>query len=128
MARPLTYSPERAQRITQALAAGNTRRAAAAGGGISEDTLARWVRRYAGFAEAIKSAEAEAERAHVGNIVRAAAEGTWQASAWWLERRRPEDWRRRDHVEHDVSGTIEHVQLETAQRLLRVIGGRSTDD
>jgi len=62
--------------------AGNTRGASAAYGGISEDALGAWLRNYADFAEAVKSAEAQAEVAHVANITRAAQNGAWTASAW----------------------------------------------
>jgi hypothetical protein len=123
VARPTKYTPERVEQICFALSAGNTRRAAAISSGIGENTLGDWLRRFRDFRDAVEKAEASAELAHVGNIVRAAAEGNWTASAWWLERRRAAEWRRRDHVDHEVSGTIEHVQLDTAQRLLRVIGG-----
>lgn len=83
----------------EALAAGNTRRTACQLAGVSEDAFARWLARYAGFAEAVQRAEAEAEAHHVANVKRAADDGTWTASAWWLERRRSDDWGRRDKVE-----------------------------
>lgn len=99
MARPSKYTPERAARILSALREGNTRSASAALGGIDLGTLSRWEKRFAGFAGFVKDAEASAERMHVGNIKRAAFAGNWQASAWWLERRRPEDWGRKDRLE-----------------------------
>jgi hypothetical protein len=129
MARPSLYTPERAQRITDALADGNTRRAAAAYGGISDDTFARWLKRFADFAAAVKAAEAEAEVAHVANIKRAAIRGNWTASAWWLERRRHEDWGRKDRVElinsvremARAAGVDEDAAVAEAERFLREI-------
>lgn len=41
-----------------------------------------------GLRRPFKSAEADAELAMV-RVVRGAAEMSWQAAAWWLERRRP---------------------------------------
>jgi hypothetical protein len=38
----------------------------------------------------------------VGQIAKAANDGTWQAAAWWLERRRPDDYSRRDRVDVTV--------------------------
>ena len=38
------------------------------------------------FSEAVKKARAEAEGAHIRNIRKAADNGVWQASAWFLER------------------------------------------
>ena len=99
MGRPSKYTPERAQQITDALAAGNTRKASAAHAGIGENTLGDWLRRFRDFRDAIEKAEAEAELAHVATIRAAAHDGTWQASAWWLERRRSDDWGKRDRLE-----------------------------
>jgi hypothetical protein len=93
------YTPERVKRIIDALAAGNTRGASAAYGGIDHDTLLRWEKRYAEFAEQVKDAEARAEVGHVANIAQAARSGNWTASAWWLERRRHQDWGRKDKLE-----------------------------
>lgn len=99
MARPTKYTDERARRIADALAAGNTRRAAALSAGITERTFERWIARFVGFVAAVEKAEAEAEVAHVATIRSAATDGTWQASAWWLERRRSEDWGKRERIE-----------------------------
>jgi transposase len=111
--RPPKYDSVRAKRITDALSAGNTRRAAAEYGGISEATLMRWQRRYADFDDAVKSAEASAEVAHVANIAQASAGGTWQASAWWLERRRHHDWGKVDRVEVEVRRVAQRVAAQT---------------
>jgi hypothetical protein len=55
--------------------------------------------RFDSFASAVQNAEARAEVGHVLNIRQAAQSGTWTASAWWLERRRHEDWGRKDRIE-----------------------------
>lgn len=99
MARPSKYTPERVARIVEALEGGNTRRAAAAAGGIDQATFDRWILRYAHFAADVRAAESKAELVHVEAIRHAAADGDWRASAWWLERRYPDDWGRRDKVE-----------------------------
>jgi hypothetical protein len=93
-------TPERRDRILQALRAGNTRGASCAYAGMSADTFARAMQRSADFAEAVKEAEASAEVRHVANIAKAAGDGIWTASAWWLERRRHEEWRKREEVQH----------------------------
>lgn len=111
--RPSKYTPERVKRITDALSAGNSRRAAAAYGGISEDALGAWVRNFADFADAVKSAEAQAEVSHVANIARAAQGGSWQASAWWLERRRHAEWAKVDRLEIEIRRTAERVAAAT---------------
>jgi transposase len=111
--RPSKYTPERVKRITDALAAGNSRKAAAAYGGITDDTLNAWVRNYSDFSDAVKSAEAQAEVGHVANIAQAARSGTWQASAWWLERRRRDEWGRRVTLDlaHEIRDLVHSAGL-----------------
>lgn len=102
MGRPSKYTPEREATILEALAAGNTRRAACLLAGVGQRTFEAWVHRYGGFRDAVEKAEAQAEAAHVANIVKAATDGTWTASAWWLERRRHQDWAKVDRIEIEV--------------------------
>jgi hypothetical protein len=99
MGRPTKYTPETAKTITDAISAGNTRKASAQYAGICEDTFHVWMRRNSDFRAAVETAEARAEVGHVLNIRTAAINGTWTASAWWLERRRHEDWGRKDRIE-----------------------------
>lgn len=49
--------------------------------------------------EAVKKSRAESEGAHIRNIRRAADNGVWQASAWFLERSHPKKWGRRSALE-----------------------------
>jgi hypothetical protein len=56
------------------------------------------------FCEAVKKAEAEAEAAAVVQIKTAASNGTWQAAAWFLERKFKDRWARTDKLE----GTVQH--------------------
>jgi len=110
--RPSKYSPERSETILGALRNGNTRRTAAALAGVDVTSLARWLTRYADFAAAIQKAEADAEASHVANIQAEATDGTWTASAWWLERRRHKDWGRVDRVEIMVRQQAERLAEE----------------
>ena len=90
--RPTKRTPEREQRLLDALRAGNTRLHAAKYAGIGENTLGDWLRRFRDFRDLIEKAESEAIVRHVANIAKAAADGQWTASAWWLERRYPQDY------------------------------------
>lgn len=96
--------------------------AAAEHAGIGERTLYRWLEKgrteaehvdqghepnpdeavYLHFWQEVQKARAEAEVRHVANITTAANNGTWQASAWWLERTRPEKYGRK--LVTEVSG------------------------
>lgn len=89
--RPTKYSPEVVKRITDALRGGNTRRAACAAGSISQDTLAVWLRENPDFSDAVEKAEGEAELRNLA-VIQDATKTTWQAAAWWLERKHKQDW------------------------------------
>jgi hypothetical protein len=74
------------------------------------------------FCEAVKKAEAEAEAAAVVQIKAAASSGTWQAAAWFLERKFKDRWARTDKVEGTVNHTIgigaSEEELEAARARL----------
>lgn len=92
-------TPERVAAIIQALRAGNTRRAAVSFGEIDHATFYRWMEDDATFRDAVEKAEADAEVRFVAQVAQAASSGTWSAAAWWLERRRGQDWRRHESLE-----------------------------
>lgn len=66
--------------------------------GISETTYFKWmqwadsdrkdVKKYREFRDSVKAAEGEATQGWLAIIEKAAREGSWQAAAWKLERRR----------------------------------------
>jgi hypothetical protein len=70
--RKTKYTPERATKIIQGLKTGLTKRAASSLGGIDEDTLLRWGKRYADFAAQIRQAEDDAESRYTQVIAKAA--------------------------------------------------------
>lgn len=111
--RPTKYGAEVSKRVLDALGAGNVRRASAAYAGISEDTFARWMARYADFADAVLRAEAQAEVMHVATIAQAARAGSWQASVFWLERRRHADWGKIDRLEVEIHQTATRIAAQT---------------
>ena len=65
---------------------------------------------YSEFSEAVKKARAEAEGAHIRNIRKAADNGTWQASAWFLERSFPKKWGKRSTL--DIADPNETIQFQ----------------
>lgn len=127
MGRPTKRTPERRVAILNALRIGNTRRAAASFAEIDHATFYRWLDEDATFRDSVEKAEADAEARFLGQIAKAASDGTWTAAAWWLERRRPDDYRRRDNMEltgrdggpiesRDVTGTLSDADIRTALR------------
>jgi hypothetical protein len=80
--------------------------------GIDETTFSRWMaagekgkQPFADFAKAVKKAEEEAVRKHVAVITKA-AEKNWQAAAWWLERRYPADFGKKDNIDLALAGDV----------------------
>lgn len=79
--------------------------------GISEAIYYKWIQKakedlsnnkksiYIEFFESIKEAEAKAEMRHLQNITKAAIDGTWQASAWFLERKHKDKWSNKQEVQ-----------------------------
>lgn len=64
---------------------GSTRTDACCIAGIVYDTFLEWMKKPE-FAESIKKAEAECKQRNI-TIIQKAAITTWQAAAWWLERK-----------------------------------------
>ena len=95
-------TPERVEAICALLRTGTTRKAAANASGIHEDTFYEWMK-DSEFSESVKSAEAEVEN-EMASLVQVAARDTWQAAAWWLERRRNQDYAKRE--KQDVEGGL----------------------
>ena len=87
---------------------------------------------YFQFFQAVKRAEAEAEAAAVLHIKKAASEGTWQAAAWYLERKYKDRWSRQDSLKHEGSVAHDHAHqhqllstspeaIEAAKERLRAV-------
>lgn len=122
--RPTDLTPAVQARIVLAIVGGNDNKVAAAHAGIGESTFYAWLDRgrkelarlaassrakpkasetpFVEFLEAIQKAQADAETRNVALIAKAAQDGTWTAAAWWLERKYPERWGRKDR--HEVTG------------------------
>jgi hypothetical protein len=113
MARPSKFSTRVEKAILDALRRGNTRTAAFEAAGVHRSKISVWLARFATFRDAVEKAEAEAEIKAVGNVSDAADGGTWQASAWWLERRRHQDWGKVDRIELEVRQAAERVAAAT---------------
>ena len=121
MGRKSKHTPARQEAVLQSLRNGNTRRTAAAQAGIDHATFYRWMEK-ATFRDAVEAAEAQAEQAHVAVVATAALKGKWQASAWWLERRRHKDWQRHTMIGGDPEAPVQVQipQMSTAELLAKL--------
>lgn len=124
-------TPEITKRITDAIRLGSTYLLAAQYGGISKSKFQIWMRRgeaaielsekteqpippdevpYAEFVNAVHKAEGDALVGWLAKIEREANEGSWQAAAWKLERRYPNDFGKsvvRNEVVGDEGGPVQ---------------------
>jgi len=130
MARPTKLTPDVRDRIATMIRAGAYAEQAARAAGIAPSTHYSWMERgengerpFSEFSETIKTAEAKAEQQRVECIQDAAEAGTWQAAAWWLERRFPGRWGRRNPEppvsrpamsEEDLDAQVERLLREVA--------------
>lgn len=113
MSRPTKLTPELLETISLIIRSGNYAKTACEMVGIGETTFYRWMEEgakdkakpeFREFRESIKRAEAEAEVANVARIRQAADSGTWQAAAWYLERKHGDRWGRNDKIRQEISG------------------------
>ena len=127
MGRLLT--PERQKIICDTLRCGSTYRDAAQSAGITRETLYHWLKkadngdeRYTAFATAVREAESACANIHCERIMRESEDGDWKAAAWWLERRRPDEFGRQskhilDAGEQTAELILERERARTRQLL-----------
>lgn len=103
MARPRKLSKDIVDKLVQALALGATYDLACRYAGIERTTFYKWMKRgeagedaqFVNLFNAIKDIEARAALGWLAKIEEAARDGSWQAAAWKLERRYPQEYGRR---------------------------------
>ena len=103
MAQGRAVTSQQTERLLDGLRHGMTRRAASAYAGMHHATLYRMIAADATLATAIERAEGEAEAAYTKLVADAAMNPkNWTAAAWWLERRHPDDYGRRERLDVKV--------------------------
>lgn len=125
MTRPLKLNKDKIKKVKNAIVkTGADRKTCAALVGISEGQFFKWLRDgrrdlerndkptiYAEFAKAIEEADAVIAARMAEVVIQAGFNGTWQAAAWWLERRHPETFAKRDWVTHSVDDKSEKITI-----------------
>ena len=134
MAARSKYTPEVVKRLCDAIALGATYDLACKYAGISDELFRQWRANKVGFLGAVKEAEGRAAIGWLAKIERAANEGTWQAAAWKLERRYPEDYGRtvqsQQHsgtITQEHSGVVEVRAIDYRQSI-RALGPPNVED
>lgn len=130
MARPTKLNPTTQERICQAIRVGATYQLAAQYGGVTYKTFNEWMKAgedaqkgiYREFCEAVKKAEADAAMRWLA-LIDQAATMQWQAAAWKLERRYPEDYGRQVK-DTRLSGSVD-VRTLTDEQLQQIVADKS---
>lgn len=138
---PTQFTPEVRERILAALRQGNYMETACTYAGVSAPTVRKWVVKgmkpnapaeFAEFARDVAEAQASIEVRHVQTISRTALgvidpqsgiyllTPDWHAAAWFIERKYPERWGKRDTfkvtVEQLNTMSDEEVEKEAKRR------------
>jgi len=103
------YCPEIVEKIAGYVAEGNYASVACALAGVSEASYYAWLKDESKpeFLEAIKEAEAVAEAESIKSIREAGNSGSWQAHAWYLERKFKDRWTKEETKNINHSGQID---------------------
>jgi hypothetical protein len=86
---------------------------AAMAAGVKPSTMRMHKKANPEFLTAIKEAEAVAERGFLSRIIQH-SQRHWTAAAWMLERRFPDRWSKREHVEVSTRGEAKQLLEDLA--------------
>lgn len=118
---PKPDDPDILAKITEATLKGHLLSTASTLAGIGHSTAKEWRLQgeadldagepspHATFAATLKDAEAECVDGKLGHINEAGEKGYWQASGWYLERSRGQEWGKNDRV--DITSTQLTIQV-----------------
>lgn len=115
--------------MVEAIESGNYASTAAEACGIGSSTHYRWmdqgekgIEPYRGYRDAIKRAEASAEMKAV-KVIQAASLDNWTAGAWYLERKFPDKWGRKDKLTQEISGKDgKPIEIDSKALVLAMLG------
>jgi hypothetical protein len=97
MARPTKYSAELAEALCAWIRKGTSYVDACSIEGVSYNSLNGWRKEHPEFDVDIKRAEAMCKQDKI-DIIFKASEETWQAAAWWLERKHRNEYALRREI------------------------------
>lgn len=101
--------------ILNAVKEGLTQREASVLAGISEDTLSLW-KKDSDFSEQIRQKQIENKLRHI-KVINEASKTHWQASAWYLERKYPDEYSLKTKLNLETNVKLEEM-TETVKKIL----------
>jgi hypothetical protein len=119
-------TPKTIKIILDAIRSGASQRDASALAGISEDTLSLWKRQDSDFSEQMRQKEIGFKTDQV-KIIQKAAQRSWQAAAWLLERKYPNEYTNRVRIEQSepIKTGYEHLTNEEIKTKLQELRRRN---
>ena len=111
--RPKVITAENEEAILRTIRLGLHAERAAQAHGVNKRTFQRHRKANPDFVASIKEAEAAAESGFLSRIF-VHMDKHWQSIAWMLERRWPERWSKREHVEVSTKGEAEQLLSDLA--------------
>lgn len=124
--RPSKFTPERIETLLRHIAEGNYIDTACRLADVDYTTIRHWVMlgerdgkgQYWEFAKQLKLAEAQAEADRVASIIKAGKFDDWKANAWYLERKYPERWGKKEFMDANIkSHHTETQELKIEQQI-----------
>lgn len=109
----MKYNPENCEEFFKRIRLGLSMTDACAIVGISDETYYAWCKNHLEFLEGVKKARAECKQMCIATIQKASIK-SWQAAAWLLERKHPEEFGMRTHQQ--ISGYIERGEDEADKK------------
>lgn len=118
MGRKTKYSKELQDKLCEFVRNGITIKSMCKSVNIGERTYYDWMRDNSQFSQSIKRAESERDTniksIAIHTIIQAMLDGTWQAAAWWLERKFASEFK-------NVQEQVKKYDLDGAREKLRKI-------
>jgi len=111
--RKTKLTSELQKQICDLIKRGNYTKTACLAVGIDESCYYKWIKRgeeaktgiYFQFVQSIKRVQEEAKVRYLERIREAADNGNWTAAAWFLERKYPDEWGKKE--KHTLEGKME---------------------
>lgn len=118
----MKYTQKTVNIVLRAISKGLSQKDAAALAGISEDTLSRWKKEKVDFADKIRQKEITFKQKNIDVIRKTGEDKSWQAAAWLLERKYPEEFSLKQELrvttesqDEEISRVLDELERENEE-------------
>lgn len=121
--RPTKYLPAYCNEVIETMATGLSLTAFAGEIGVSRDTVNEWQRQHPEFSDAVKVAKAKRTKALEQQMLSFENGPAVTARIFALKNADPEEWREKQHIEHNVSGDLAALIAARRAKVTGLNGG-----